>query len=181
MTPNRVVVIAAVVLAAGASWYFIRRRMVRTGRANLIKNSDASVLAEQAPGSVGQIPVGPGQPRPSAPEDSMVAPVPVGATGILGEASEESNTSIRGRSRASPAPSDLDNARYVVYWNRANSRSRIHLAGCKYIRQHGGEHKYGEGGYRGFATYEEACAFAAGKGWPFADCGWCLPTGQARR
>lgn len=45
---------------------------------------------------------------------------------------------------------------YVIYTNRNDSHSTIHIKGCFQIKKRGGEHKYNQGDYFECSTIEEA-------------------------
>jgi hypothetical protein len=64
---------------------------------------------------------------------------------------------------------------YVTYENRPNPHVTTHRSGCNQIRKHGGQHSYGQGGYRDHATYGEAETYAAGTGLPVRRCSFCNP------
>ena len=64
---------------------------------------------------------------------------------------------------------------FVTYENRANPHATIHAYGCNQIAKNGGEHKYGQGGYKNHATYEEAEAYAKRTGLPVIHCSFCNP------
>ncbi len=63
--------------------------------------------------------------------------------------------------------------RFTTYENRANPHVTIHCDDCKQIKKRGGEHKYGQGGYRHHATYREAREYAEKTGLPIIDCSFC--------
>ena len=52
---------------------------------------------------------------------------------------------------------------YWVYWNDPTNRAIIHWERCSYIKLHGGEHAYGQGGWAERATYKDAFEFAKSK------------------
>jgi hypothetical protein len=41
---------------------------------------------------------------------------------------------------------------FVTYENKNNPHVTVHVDGCNQIAKHGGEHKYGQGGYRRHAS-----------------------------
>lgn len=64
---------------------------------------------------------------------------------------------------------------FVTYENRRNPHVTIHAAGCSQIAKNGGQHKYGQGGYRNHATYAEATRYAKGTGLKCILCSFCKP------
>lgn len=46
--------------------------------------------------------------------------------------------------------------KYVVYTNKNNPHSTIHIKGCVEIKKRGGEHKYNQGDYFECNTLEDA-------------------------
>ena len=64
---------------------------------------------------------------------------------------------------------------YVTYENHRNPHVTIHAAGCNQIGKNGGQHKYGQGGYRDHAAYSEAREYAASTGLRVIICSYCKP------
>ena len=64
---------------------------------------------------------------------------------------------------------------FTTYENRANPHINIHLNSCSHLRKNGGEHKYKQGEYHEFKTYEEAKKYANTTKLPIKDCYFCKP------
>lgn len=64
---------------------------------------------------------------------------------------------------------------FTTYENVANPHVTIHRDGCNQIRKRGGEHKYGQGGYRHHESYMDARNYAEGTRLPVKDCSFCAP------
>jgi hypothetical protein len=64
---------------------------------------------------------------------------------------------------------------FVTYENYRNPHVTIHAAGCGQIAKKGGQHKYGQGGYRDHATYREASEHAQRTGLRVILCSYCKP------
>ena len=64
---------------------------------------------------------------------------------------------------------------FTTYENRANPHITIHINSCNQIRKNGGEHKYGNGEYHEFQTYQEAKIYTKTTKLPIKDCYFCKP------
>jgi len=67
---------------------------------------------------------------------------------------------------------------YEMYENRANPHITIHKAGCRHLRKHGGEHKYGQGEYHKHETLEKAHSYAQTRNLPIILCSSCNPSSK---
>ena len=67
---------------------------------------------------------------------------------------------------------------FETYENTWRRYVRIHRVGCVRSRVHGGTHKYGQGGYRQYATYEAARSYAESTGLAPLCCKTCRPCGS---
>ena len=72
---------------------------------------------------------------------------------------------------------------YAVYFNKPNSRVRIHGPGCRQIKKHGGTHAYKQGEWAFFAEEDEAREHAKvvserEKIHPVKDCWYCKRNGR---
>jgi hypothetical protein len=66
--------------------------------------------------------------------------------------------------------------KYYLYVNDANPHARVHREGCPFVKLHGGEHTYGQGSWREYATRDAAFADLARSGKANRDgCRRCQP------
>ena len=70
---------------------------------------------------------------------------------------------------------------FVTYENKNNPHVTVHVDGCNQIAKRGGEHKYGQGGYRKHTTYIDAEGYASRTGLPVIDCSFCKPNSHESR
>lgn len=66
---------------------------------------------------------------------------------------------------------------FVTYENRRRPRATVHKAGCSQIAKNGGEHKYGQGGYKEPETFAQAETYAKSTSLPIIYCSFCVPHG----
>lgn len=64
---------------------------------------------------------------------------------------------------------------YVTYENRRNPLVTIHCHGCKQIAKHGGVHKYSQGHYNQFNSFEAARIYAINTKLLLKICSFCKP------
>lgn len=69
---------------------------------------------------------------------------------------------------------------FTTYENDSNRHVTIHRGDCGQIRKRGGQHKYHNGRYNEFSTYQAASAYAHHTTYPVKDCSFCKPTSPAR-
>ena len=64
---------------------------------------------------------------------------------------------------------------FVTYENYRNPHITIHAAGCRQIGKRGGQHRYGQGGYRKHVVYADAKEYAENTRLPIILCSYCKP------
>jgi hypothetical protein len=64
---------------------------------------------------------------------------------------------------------------FTTYWNLNRPKAEVHRRGCRHYKQHGGQHKYDQGGWHAHPNYVHARAWAENTGLPVKDCPDCRP------
>lgn len=65
---------------------------------------------------------------------------------------------------------------FETYENRHNPHVTIHRHNCRQLREHGGIHKYKQGGYKKHAEWQQAINYANSLNLPIWVCSYCQPS-----